>query len=160
MEKPSRSNPRDFRSLQDFGSLSGVAIAAAALLLAPLAGCGDRGPRLVPVSGVVTLDGKPVADAGVMFKPAGNLPPASATTDAEGKFRLATLNKPGAVLGEHRVSIVKQETTGVGDFGAVGPGGAKVTWIVPKKYSVPESSGLKATVTEDKRDFQFELLSK
>lgn len=141
-------------------SLSSLATAAAVLLLGPLLGCGDSGPRLVPVTGVVTLDGKPVADAGVMFKPAGSLPPASANTDVQGKFSLATLNKPGAVLGEHQVSIVKQETTGVGDFGAVGPGGAQVKWIVPKKYGVPETSGLKATVTEDKHDFQFNLSSK
>lgn len=133
-----------------------LALLGAALLV----GCGQSGPRLVPVTGVVTLDGNPVADAGVLFKPAGNLPPASATTDAQGKFSLQTLDRPGAVLGQHRVSVIKQETTGVGEFGAVGPGGVHVKWIVPKKYSVPETSGLTATVTEENRDFPLKLTSK
>lgn len=149
METPSLSRPRDFRSL-----------CGAAAVFAVLAGCGPGGPRLVPVTGTVTLDGKPVADAGVMFKPSGNLPPATANTDAQGHFSLVTLNRPGAVLGEHQVSIVKQETTGVGDFGAVGPGGVKTTWLVPQKYSIPESSGLKAAVTADQRHFDFSLSTK
>ncbi len=143
--------------------LSRTALAIAALALCPhLAGCGDGGPRLVPVTGVVTLDGKPVAEAGVLFKPAGpgDLPPATATTDAEGKFSLATLNKPGAALGEYQVSVVKNKTTNVGEFGAVGPGGPKVEWVVPQRYGIPENSGLKATVTEKDREFKFDLSSK
>jgi hypothetical protein len=137
-------------------------VLAAVMLLLPLFGCGQSGPRLVPVTGVVTLDGTPVAGAGVMFKPAGtgNLPPASATTDADGKFSLATLNKPGAALGDYQVSVVKQETSGVGEFGAVAPGGPKVKWIVPQKYGMPEKSGLTATVSEKEHHFEFKLSSK
>jgi hypothetical protein len=152
--------PRFFRA--DTARLGLARWLAAAALLVPLLGCGQSGPRLVPVTGLVTLDGTPVAGAGVMFKPAGagNLPPASATTDAEGKFSLATLNQPGAALGEYQVSVVKQETSGVGEFGAVAPGGPKIKWIVPQKYAMPEKSTLKAAVTEKDREFKFELSSK
>jgi hypothetical protein len=86
------------------------------------AGCGDGESRLVPVSGVVTRDGKPLARALVEFEPvpgrAGdpNFNPSSAgITDPEGRFRLDTRFGAGAVVGEHAVKIweeVKVESEG------------------------------------------------
>ena len=81
-------------------------------LLLAVAGC--RGPyfEVVPVSGVVTLDGKPLADARVSFEPrragedlnAG--PGAYGKTDAEGRYHLETLEAlPGAVVATHDVTI-------------------------------------------------------
>jgi len=131
----------------------------AAIALAALLGCGQKGPRLVPVTGTVTLDGQPVADAGVLFMPVEGGPPASGTTDQQGRFRLRTVNREGAVAGKHRVAVTKSETTGVGDFGAVGPEGIKVIWHVPEKYSRPQTSGLEATVDDGGGEFTFELSS-
>ena len=79
------------------------------LLLA--AGCG--GPRVAPVSGRVTLDGKPAAGVHVSFQPiatAGDKNPGGgsyAITDDDGRFtlRLVEGNRPGAVVGKHRVEI-------------------------------------------------------
>ena len=76
------------------------------------AGCGG-GAKAVPVSGVVTLDGKPLANAHVAFQPEatkGNQNPgvgSYGTTDASGKYTLQTFDndKPGAVVGTHRVEI-------------------------------------------------------
>ena len=65
---------------------------------------------------MVTLDGQPVADAGVMFLPVDSRegPPASGTTDAEGRFTLITANRPeGAPIGSHRVAISKDEATAI-----------------------------------------------
>jgi predicted small lipoprotein YifL len=36
-----------------------------------VAGCGQKGPLLVPVSGLVTLDGEPLASAIVAFEQHG-----------------------------------------------------------------------------------------
>lgn len=84
-------------------------------------GC-ERGPVLVPVSGTVTLDGKPLARASVGFYPlevkSADLSPASVGgTNEQGEFTLATALKgqPGAVLGKHRVSIVLTPDVGEGD---------------------------------------------
>lgn len=82
--------------------------------LAPIAllvGCGGEF-QMAPVSGVVTLDGEPLANASLYFQPqrtgSGPIvgPPSIGVTDEEGRFRLrAQTNDTGAVVGEHRVSI-------------------------------------------------------
>ena len=76
----------------------------------PLLGCG--GNKVVPVSGKVTLNGKPLANATVTFQPATKdkreAGPASAgLTNDQGEYtlKLAGKNTSGAVVGEHKVSI-------------------------------------------------------
>ncbi len=108
----------------------------------------------------MTLDGQPVADAAVLFTPVAGGTPASATTDAQGRFQLATNNQPGAVPGEHRVTITKQTMHGIAPDGMPGPGGIRIEWHVPERYSRAETSGLTATVGADKREFPFALSSK
>ena len=75
-------------------------------------GCGDAGPKYVPVSGVVKLDGKPYGDGVVVFSPIGTADrpnpgqTSSAETDAAGRFVLKTADlKTGAVAGKHLVRI-------------------------------------------------------
>jgi hypothetical protein len=74
-------------------------------------GCGSSG-KLAPVSGVVTLNGKPLANALVSFQPIagqGTSPGVGSygTTDAAGKYSLRTADTdaPGAVVGNHLVVI-------------------------------------------------------
>ena len=81
------------------------------LLLVALAGCGQGFP-VAPASGVVLLDGAPLANANITTQPIGtdsrNPGPGSfGRTDAEGRFELE-LVKPamrGAIIGEHRFMI-------------------------------------------------------
>jgi hypothetical protein len=89
--------------------LAGAGLAG--LLALQLAGCGG-GPRYVPVSGVVTLNGKPYKGAIVKFQPVGtrdNPNPGRgsyAHTDEGGRFRLVVDDQiTGAVVGKHRVFI-------------------------------------------------------
>jgi hypothetical protein len=78
-----------------------------------VAGCG-QGLPVVPASGVVMLDGAPLANVTVMTQPIAtdspNPGPGSfGRTDAEGRFDLE-LVKPevrGAIIGEHRVMIMQ-----------------------------------------------------
>jgi hypothetical protein len=88
-------------------------------LLLLLAGCG--GPyKAAPVSGRVTVNGKPLANAAVLFQPvatAGNNEPgpgSAGTTDADGRYTLSLVGKgsKGAVVGKHKVQItmMAQET--------------------------------------------------
>ena len=85
-------------------------LTAAALVLAAVCGCG--GPKFVPVSGVVSLDGKPYDKAVVTFQPIGgsdNPYPgrgSSAFTDASGRYELICDDVNGAVVGKHRVRIM------------------------------------------------------
>jgi len=83
------------------------------LAIVLVTGCGgSSGPKLAKVTGVVTLDGKPFADAYVNFQPIGtaeNPNPGTGSvgrTDDQGKFRLFTeRHGEGAVIGPHRVRI-------------------------------------------------------
>lgn len=80
-------------------------------------GCGG-GPEYVPVSGCVTLDGKPVNGAAVVFQPVGNGGEAggygsTGKTDANGRYSLSVASpekRAGALVGKHRVSITTRTT--------------------------------------------------
>ncbi|HJZ89693.1 MAG TPA: hypothetical protein VKE40_02400 [Gemmataceae bacterium] len=81
-------------------ALLGVGLAAA--------GCGDGGPKLVPVEGRVTLDGKPVKEMLINFHPVGDTygTGANAMTDADGRFTLMdSRGGDGAYAGEYKVSF-------------------------------------------------------
>jgi hypothetical protein len=81
------------------------------LLLTVLAlGCGDR--NVGSVSGRVTLDAKPLANAHVRFQPVGGGTAHAGmgsygTTDANGDYTLSFMDGKGsgAVVGKHRVRI-------------------------------------------------------
>lgn len=75
-------------------------------------GCGSDEFPFAPVSGVVELNGEPLADAWVGFDPmakSGGVAAGKssyARTDAEGRFELASIDdRKGAVVGPHRVWI-------------------------------------------------------
>ena len=72
---------------------------------------GPEGPKLVPVEGVVTLDGKPLAAADVMFIPVDDTKGqgGAGRTDAAGKFALQSHDRQhqGAPAGNYRVIVSK-----------------------------------------------------
>jgi hypothetical protein len=77
-------------------------------------GCRNQAYDVAPVSGRVTLDGKPLADAQVIFQPIAGSdknaepgPGSFGSTDADGRYTLETVDppEPGAVVGNHRVTI-------------------------------------------------------
>jgi hypothetical protein len=76
-----------------------------------LGGCGGKTHDLAKVSGTVTLDNQPLAEARVVFQPIGTGkgnpgPGSSGVTDANGRYSLrAATDAVGAVVGSHRVSI-------------------------------------------------------
>lgn len=86
---------------------TGLSVRGLLLFAVLMCGCGsgsDR-PELQPVEGTVTLDGKPVNGATVLFQPA-NGRPSKGVTDESGQYEL--IYRPGvegAVLGTHKVSI-------------------------------------------------------
>ena len=140
--------------------------ASLCLLLALAAGCGRSLPATGSVSGRVTLDGKPLADAGVMFTPSSGGRPASGTTDEKGEYRLTTFAPAdGALVGPHAVTVVKQDfsnrpTTPSGLPGGEGLRSGGGRWIVPEHYSQPETSKLSAEVAAGENRFDFDLVSK
>ena len=74
-------------------------------------GCGESGPKKYPVSGVVTVNGKPAALVRVQFTHAdtslpGNLKTPMGMTDEAGVFHLSTSgDRDGAVPGDYTVTF-------------------------------------------------------
>lgn len=110
------------------------------LVLAPvclLVGCFGSG-KIVPVSGVVTLDGEPLSGAVVGFEPIaqeGDLEAgygSYAKTDDDGRYALRSLkNEDGAMVGQHRVSV----STVVGKEGPNGEMLGLTKERVPSRYN-------------------------
>ena len=139
-----------------------------------LVGCSGSGLDLGEVKGKVTYNSAPVADAVVTFAPTEG-PIATGITDANGEFTLTTGGEPGAVIGDHTVSIAKAATSAEGvteemteeDYQKMmsksGDSLADVTGEekdgIPGKYSVPETSGLTKTVSSNasENECNFEL---
>lgn len=138
--------------------VSRIFAASLILSLSVCGGCGG-GVKVVPVSGQVKLDGKPLAECAVMFTPVARGPVANGMTDAEGRFHLATTNRSGAIVGDYFVTIIKQRVTEVVDK-ATGGRRLDTRWYTPQKYSRPETSGLRKTVSNQEHEFQFDLSSK
>ena len=83
-------------------------IAIVCLATVTIAGCsGGAQDDLIPATGTVTQDGRPLAGVNVTFMPKeGKGAPSGGQTDGEGKFELQYADgRPGAVLGNHRVVI-------------------------------------------------------
>jgi hypothetical protein len=106
-------------------------------------GCGGS-KGLAPVSGKVTLDGVPLANAAVSFSPIaekGSIdagPGSVGKTNDKGEYTLeASTGSSGAQVGMHRVSITLLEGQ-AGDGDARAPrGGKQLVNKVPRKYSDP-----------------------
>ena len=112
-------------------------------LCAFISGCGKSEVRLpvYKVSGKVVQNGTGLANASVVFhakeKKEGFVAP-RATTAADGSFELTTYAKgDGAPVGDYQVTI----SLWVTDKPEIG-----ATNHLPPELSLPESSGLKATV--------------
>lgn len=134
---------------------------SAIMVVATLVGCGGGGTATV--TGTVTLDGAPVDGAGVVFTPEGGGRAVNATTDASGKFTLE------AMLGPNVVAVTKTRPLG----GAAEPQNleegaspadmgenAKLEYLVPKKYRLASTSGLKVTVEKGMEPPELKLVSK
>ncbi len=142
---------------------------------ATCSGCGVKksGPNvdLVPVSGVVTLDGKPLANADIVFYLEGDRSQgyhgSGGKTDAQGKYTLTSIAGSGAAAGNYKVAVsritdpqgkpvVLQEGIDMEQLRMQGQ--AKES--LPEKYSDSEKTELKATVEKGKADgYDFPLSS-
>lgn len=129
-------------------------VASAALA----AGCGgDEGPKLVPVSGTVTLDGNPLPDVAVTFHPdqakgnkSGLIP--AATANAQGKYELEASAKKGAEVGWYKVLVIASSPQ---------PKGGEMPQVVPppfnKKYMDAETTDLSIEVKADATPGSYDL---
>lgn len=129
-------------------------VTCAMFLIAGCAGPADewakKRPAVVPVSGQVLFQGKPVEEASISFSQVDGSYGANARTGGDGRFRLTTF-KPndGAVPGQYRVRVIKDIIL---SQGTVPPGQDVATEVtiermLPDKYRNFDTSGITKEVT-------------
>jgi hypothetical protein len=122
-----------------------LSIAAAGLALL-LSGCSDR-PKLIPVSGVVLIDGQPLPYGAVQVQPK-DARAAYGELGPDGRFTLTCYDpNDGCVPGTHTVVVVAGEPAGPN----------AIRWLAPKKYSEGATSGLTIDVKEPTDKLVIEL---
>ena len=78
---------------------------ATVLFLLACGGCGSSGPEIASVAGRVTMDGKPLANATIVFIPESGRP-SGARTDESGDYALNfSEGRRGAIPGPNAVRI-------------------------------------------------------
>lgn len=114
-------------------------------VIGSLIGCSKSNLDLVQVRGTVTYQGKPLKMGTVTFMPTDAkrdlVRPAMSGIAADGTYELRTVpNHTGALCGDYLVGVwccTGSEREG------------NLKYFVPKKFSDPHSSGLKATIPKE-----------
>jgi hypothetical protein len=116
-----------------------VAVAIAALVFLPM----DAQQDLAPVTGTVTLAGRPLADVAICFDSAGDHSALDAV-GSDGSFCLHSFSprRAGAHPGKYRVHLFSLS----GD-----------TKSIPSKYTDPRTSDIEIEVNSGWNDFRVEL---
>ena len=125
-------------------------------------GCGGT-QKIANVSGKVTLDGKPLANATVTFQPfppEGSIEAGEASigkTNEKGEFTLTTLSgSKGAKVGKHHVLISSQFSKAPEDYSRPRRGGPEQDDKVPSRYGMGQKDEIIFEVPSrgtDKADF-------
>lgn len=136
---------------------------------------GCDGVTRFPVEGLMTLDGIAVEDAAITFMPAAGGRPGLASTDATGRFAIREAGMvDGLVPGRYRVVVLKaimsRRQTVRGPAPGPHPEGQPVPivdipvgvekverYIVPERYTLPETSGLEVSVSGPTKNLVFSL---
>jgi hypothetical protein len=143
------------------------------MLFVCFSGCGHNSRLVESVTGQITFNGSPLADAQIVFHPKDpNGFAAVGATQEDGKFTLVTpgTTKSGAVIGDYHVTVTK--IIAIGDNGKplttetmpedirLGKRTPKRVSVLPEKYGQPDQSPLEAAVVRGKNTFQFDLSDK
>jgi len=140
------------------------------LAVGALTGCGDGTIATIKVTGTITFEGEPLADASVSFTPEteGSGHPAYGTTDDNGMYVLQTLQgrvDAGTTPGRYLVTVSKRERRPVaaptgeydGTSTADNPNLPPPRSLIPERYERVATSELTATVDKDNTVFDFDL---
>lgn len=143
---------------------------ASTLFLIPACSRAPEGPPLVPATGTVTLDGKPLAAADIMLIPQGDTKGNGGVgrTDPAGKFELVQSDnrqRKGIPTGEYKVILSKYIKPDGADYtpdpnvGPIDTGGFKE--LLPAAYTDQEHAKLTANIPpEGTKTLEFKLNSK
>jgi hypothetical protein len=125
-------------------------------------GCGGSGGGRVPAVGIVTLDGAPLADVYVTFRPDDGEPGNGgfAVTDSDGRFEIYYPDTgKGLVPARYKVTVTPPPRAPGDGPPAASPLSANKKAGYPSVYSSPENTPLRVTVADDGEPLKVELFS-
>jgi hypothetical protein len=126
----------------------------ALVLFAGVSGCNSK---LVPLTGRLTYQGKPVPSTEVFFQPDDGSRRSVGKTDDDGRFRLRfSHNEEGVSRGRHTVCL-KYAPSDDEDQGKAPPKASKELQAVIAKYRDPAKSDLHVEVTKSGQDVEIKL---
>ena len=134
-----------------------IRFASFSVVMSVVVGC-NHGPKMVPVTGTVRLNGRPLEFGVITFQPPAGQP-AQGDIQSDGTFALSTYKvNDGAVVGKHKVRIACYETQRPGTV--KGPGEQSLgKLLIPEKYTFFDQSGFTADVSADRNEpFVFEMV--
>lgn len=120
----------------------------AVVLVCGLAGC-QTGPTIVPVSGTVFVQGKPLTGRRgfVRVVPAGFRAATGPIDPVDGRFSLTTFEAgDGCVTGTHPAAVIVNTMVG-----------NRLVWLVPEKYADDATSGLTVEISGPTTSLRVEL---
>lgn len=157
MRSVSRREARKLQARRNrrIGAVVGPLAISLSSLLAAMAGCnGESGPPLVPVTGMVLLNGKPLTTGGsVSFRDETGLVQPTGEIGADGIYQLLHGGRVGAPPGSYRVVVFASEPEGKSGGGH----GGLPRLIIHKKYTDPKTTPLRVDVRKDASPDAYDL---
>jgi len=138
---------------------------ALALLALLSAGCGSHRPALMKTQALVTLDGKPVAEAAVMLVPTAGGRPVSGVTDDAGRAVFSTYgSRDGIPAGDYKAVVSKRVLKKSAAQKAAGDemflfSDSDYDNLLPIRYASHDSTDLTVTVDGGAREIAIALRS-
>ncbi|WZO98282.1 carboxypeptidase-like regulatory domain-containing protein [Isosphaeraceae bacterium EP7] len=139
--------------------------AALPLTLVVISGCGSEEDRipLLPVSGIVTSNGKPLANASIVFLPEPKnevSTPGNDVSGPDGTFKLMWRSRAGVSAGKYRAVVTEASpaenlTTGIDPYMA--RLGKEVSQTAKKNAPAPARKEFPVEVSATKTTFDFDL---
>lgn len=137
--------------------------------IALISGCGGDGLKLVPVSGIVTLNGEPLPGATIVFTPAQGTTQGTTGMDKtgpEGNFRIMTRGRTGLPPGKYSVLVTKEvdpNASNSTNFTMIGPDGTTMEdsfmQEIMREYEEGQDAPPKASAVKVSETFDREISS-
>lgn len=127
-----------------------LVVALGLFVLSVASGCGSK-PYASTVSGIATLDDKPLTSGTVTFHPPGDGAVAYGPIDASGNYKVSTGSTAGMSPGEYLVTVV-----------STGPAPAEEVpgpLLTPPKYGTKQTTDLKVTIKAGSNDIPLKLVT-
>lgn len=141
--------------MRNMAALNTVRTLGLVLLVVGVAGCGEKGARLSPVSGKVTFQGKPVAKGMIRFSSPQAAIDILANLQSDGTYSVRMARGAGLPKGTYKVAIMPpQASAPVGTMTLPPPPSCP---DIPEKYRNPSTSGLTLTVKAGGSPFDIDM---